>query len=576
MSSTRDVDAIVIGSGAGGLTAALALARAGRRVLVLEQHYVPGGFCHSFTLGGHRFSPGVHYVGELGPGGRLRAIYEGLGVAGDVSFAELDPDGYDRVLAAGQAFELPKTRAALAGRLSARFPHQIPGIHRYLETIEQLAAEVRLLMKAGPSDLALLLVRAPTLCRHGLGSLAALLDRCEVTDPFLRAILSVQCGDHGLPPSRAPAALHATVAAHYFDGGWYPVGGGFAIPRAFVRALERAGGELRLSTAVERILTERAGLLGGRRVVGVRLADGSEVRAPLVISNADPAVTFGRLLAPEEVPARVRWKLQRTRWGISALSLFLAVDMDLRAAGLDSGNVWWSRGLDPEAAYAAGADPRAIEAGQVEGLFLTATTLKDPTKGDGRVHTLEAFTLAAWDPFAAWADTPSGQRPGAYEALKARLERGLLAAVERVVPGLRERVVFQALGTPLTNQHYVNATRGSLYGTEKSLLQLGGPLGWDVRTPLGGLYLCGASTLGHGVMGATMSGIAAARAALGCRTRDLLRQGEATLRTWQAEDPATWPERVRRDVTRRSERGAHLAGDVSSAERIRRRSSSGG
>src|SRR5689334_24350360 len=98
-------DTIVIGSGSGGLTAAVALARAGQRVLVLEQHYLPGGWCHSFTLGGYRFSPGVHYLGQLQPGGQLRQIYEGLGIWPHLEFHELNPDGYDHMLVAGQRFD---------------------------------------------------------------------------------------------------------------------------------------------------------------------------------------------------------------------------------------------------------------------------------------------------------------------------------------------------------------------------------------------------------------------------------------------------------------------------------------
>src|SRR5512138_609380 len=80
-----DYDVVVIGSGADGLTAAIALAQAGQKVLVCEQHEVPGGWTHSFTLQGYRFSPGVHYIGDLEPGGTTQAMYQGLGVSGDLA-----------------------------------------------------------------------------------------------------------------------------------------------------------------------------------------------------------------------------------------------------------------------------------------------------------------------------------------------------------------------------------------------------------------------------------------------------------------------------------------------------------
>lgn len=109
--------------------------------------------------------------------------------------------------------------------------------------------------------------------------------------------------------------IHASVQAHYFGGGYYPRGGGATLPRAFIRALKRAGGTIKVRSEVSKILIEN------RRAIGVRLADGTEVRAHTVISNADPAVTLGRLVGTEHLSAFERLRLARAKWSVSAFSL---------------------------------------------------------------------------------------------------------------------------------------------------------------------------------------------------------------------------------------------------------------
>lgn len=130
-----DYDTIVIGAGAGGLAAAVALAQAGQKVLVCEQHEVPGGWTHSFTLEGYRFNTGVHYVGELGQGERLRQIYEGLGVSQDVTFLELNPDAYDHIFIGNEQFDIPKGKDTYIARLKERFPDEARGIDQLFRQI---------------------------------------------------------------------------------------------------------------------------------------------------------------------------------------------------------------------------------------------------------------------------------------------------------------------------------------------------------------------------------------------------------------------------------------------------------
>ncbi|HSO13192.1 MAG TPA: NAD(P)/FAD-dependent oxidoreductase, partial [Anaerolineales bacterium] len=489
-------DAIIIGSGAGGLTAAVALAQAGRKVLVLEQHDRPGGWTHSFTLNGYRFSPGVHYIGDLQEGGGLRRIYDGLGVSGDLTFCELNPDGYDHIIVGNKRVDFPKGRENLIERLKGHFPHEARGIDLYFTDLINMMEGLRHLGNmSNPLKAASGMAKAFKWAR----ATGADLINAHISDPVLRGVLAGQSGDHGLPPSQVSAFMHAGITQHYLNGGYYPLGGAFTLPRAFVRALKRSGGEIRLKARVKRILVE------AKKVIGVELDSGEEIRAGVVISNADPEVTFGQLIGREKLSPRLKRKVDSVRYSTSCLSLFFATDMDLRAAGLDSGNFWFYENEDVDKIYSDGLTDALLHEETPPGMFLTVTTLKDPSKmhttgARSGHHTCESFAFVGYEAFEKWAHTKYGSRPTDYEAMKEDLAWRMVRGLEKHVPRLSKHIVYYSLGTPLTNEHYLNATRGNLYGIEKSPQQVG-PWAFSSRTEFEGLYLCGASTTSHGVAG---------------------------------------------------------------------------
>ncbi len=545
-------DVVVIGSGAGGLSAALPLAQAGKRVLVVEQHEVPGGYTQSFTLEGYQFSPGVHYIGGLQPGGSMRRIYEGLGVSQDLEFCEMNPDGYDHIFIGDERFDLPKGEDRLIETLQEAFPHEADGIEAYITLVRELMEALSAVRKLGSLPEAWEATKAAALLARWVGRTGADLIEKHVSDPVLQGVLAGQAGDHGLPPSQVSAVVHAGITHHYLDGAWYPRGGGMAIPRAFVRALARAGGEIRLSTRVERIIIEDG------RVAGVGLDDATEVRAPVVISNADPHVTLEGLVGREHLGWRTRRKLDAATYSVSALSLFFAVDMDLRAAGLDSGNYWYYADEDVDGIYAEGLTDGVLRSEEIPGTFLAAPTLKDPSKMHHGHHTCEAFAFVSHGAFERWAHEPHGEHSQAYEELKEELAERMLDTLDQRVPGLRENVVFYELATPLTNRHYVNVTRGNLYGLAKTRGQVG-PGAFPVDADVDGLFMVGASTVSHGVAGATFSGLQAASEILGQGVGDLLDGEGPELTIYPSERPEDWPEELQQRIKRGQRPAPHAA-----------------
>ena len=207
--------------------------------------------------------------------------------------------------------------------------------------------------------------------------------------------------------------------------------------------------------------------------------------------------------------------------------------------------------------YALGLTDHALKADTPPMQFLTVTTLKDPSKmhpadkasGHPGHHTCESFVFVGYEAFEKWAHTKFGQRPADYAALKEDLAWRLFKGLDKRVPGLSKHIVFWDLGTPLTNVHYLNATRGNLYGISKSPKQVG-PWAFPIKSEIEGLYMVGASTTSHGVAGVTQSGIECAKQILGVRTSELLNQNGPEIEIYPSEDISQWPEHLQKKIAR--------------------------
>ncbi|HNE50915.1 MAG TPA: NAD(P)/FAD-dependent oxidoreductase, partial [Chitinophagales bacterium] len=288
-------DVICIGSGLGSLTTASLLARKGKKILVCEKHTTPGGFTHAFTRNDYEWDVGLHYVGDMDrKGSLLRVVFEHI-TDKNLKWADMG-EVYDRVVINGKIYNYHKGLQAWKTQMKAYFPteNDARAIDKYVELLFAVNKSSKdfYVKKVMPDFIRML--SSPFLNKEyekfAQQTTKEVLDTLSDNEE-LKAVLSAQFGDYGMPPSKSSFVIHAAVALHYMNGGFYPVGGSEEIFNTIAPSILNAGGAILIGAGVKEIQIE------GGVAKGVIMQDGKEIKSDVVVSGAGVHLTLHQLLS---------------------------------------------------------------------------------------------------------------------------------------------------------------------------------------------------------------------------------------------------------------------------------------
>ncbi|XP_017561101.1 all-trans-retinol 13,14-reductase-like [Pygocentrus nattereri] len=511
----QNLDAIVIGSGVGGLGIAVLLAKVGKKVLVLEQHDRAGGCCHTFSEKGFEFDVGIHYIGDLVENKPLRCISDQL-TNGQLQWEPLD-NPFDHVVLGPpenrRVYPIYSGKNRYAQELKKCFPGEEKAIDEFIRLTKKCGHGVwwMPLLKIIPSLIAKFLVysglinRLSYFFRYGTRSLAEVVNGLTQNED-LRAVFCYIFGTYGNIPKEASFSMHSLLLCHYMPGAWYPKGGASEIAFHMIPIIEKAGGAVLVRAPVNRILLNDA-----KEAIGVSVMKGHEevhVHAPIIISDAGVFNTYQQLL-PKEVQAMpaIQKQLSFVKHGEGGLSVFLGLEGTKEELGLEAKNYWVfpENNLD-ELVEGYRKEQREEAIKSVPLIFIASPSAKDPTweqRKPGK-STLSLVSFAPYSWFEEWKDDRVKNRGADYKELKETLLNSLLEVVYQVFPKIKDRIEYLDVGTPITNQHYIAAPKGEIYGADHGTARFSAEfcISMKPQTPIKNLYLTGQDLFSCGYAGA--------------------------------------------------------------------------
>jgi prolycopene isomerase len=475
-------DAVVLGSGIGGLTCGAFLAQAGMRVAVLEKHIRTGGYAHSFKRKAYTFESGIHSV-PMAPDGLIYHLLRKLGVDNQVN--TIEQREMFAVQSPGFSFAMPSRKEDIRAAFLDRFPQEKQNIGAFFAFIDELYDHLaRPIFEDSyvEEDTAFA-------ARFHRQSYQSLIYR-YIDNPDLRFALCSQWPYAGISPDRAAALFTIMMfAIHYYEGSHYCEGGFCALADALGGVITDAGGVIRTRAEATRLRTEHG------RVVAAITTGGDEYRAPLFISNISPYRLHFDLLPEESRSKRWMRRLGNLSPSISSLSVYLGMTPDVGRL-IDRAITFWFASRDHEAIYEAidANDRREID----HLVFLRSTDAeKHPTL------TLMNFVKKSYS--------------GNWREDKHRMADAMLQRAEQLYPGISACITLSETGSPATFERYTGNTDGALYGFENTS-DIYGEAKMPIQTHVANLFQTGHwGKPGGGVWNVMVNGYTAAKMILRAR-----------------------------------------------------------
>ncbi|KAB5555277.1 hypothetical protein PHYPO_G00031850 [Pangasianodon hypophthalmus] len=456
----ENLDAIVIGSGIGGMTAAATLAKLGKRVLVLEQHDQAGGCCHTFTEKGFEFDVGLHYIGQLHENSLFKIVMDQI-TEGQLQFVELDKHIDTIVIGRGEKsrkYTIYSGKTEMEEHLKEQFPDDTKAVEEFFK-----------------------IMKAP-------------------------------------PPKESSCVINALLLHHYKRGAYYPKGGASEIPFHITKVIQKFGGRVLVRAPVNRILVDNKGAAYG--VTVKQDQEDVEVRAPVIISNCGVFSTFKKLL-PSHIQSKpeIQKRLNMMRPGRGCLLVFSGFDATQEELGINSNNTWLFKSNDMDVMmdefFSMGKDEAPDNVPMIHFTFPSA---KDPTskiRHPGK-SCMTILTVVNYEWFEEWKDTPVRKRGDDYLAYKMRFAHNLFDWACSQYPKLRDKLVYQEVSTPLSNTHYLGRYLGAMYSAEHNLERFQAEAIARNRcdTPVKNLFISGQDVFSCGIEGALHGGLLCASTVL--------------------------------------------------------------